>query len=329
MQRSLALPLFALSFVLLLGLGLWFDRAVLPALHEQNERLAGIERRLEGLERSMALLHFSAEVEGEPLDRVLEHLEYWASKRDESRPSIVDEEIFAEKLRRGQLALERLGPSSFPRLEIEFGLAENLEKQGYRMELLHAMRAVDPQAALPFYRRVVENAQLASRFRTEAARMMVEMDANFAAEVLQRVLLMNNTGGLRHPDPNMQGLVRRNFPGYDDILRYYMRTPHTARFDTLVSILNTRDYQIGTYNAVVRHLGELGDPRAIPLLKQRFDEGPLTAESMNPYFRSLCAKTVVSLAGSEACEWLKSRIRIERDQTIVGTLAALISKHCL
>ena len=125
MQRSPALPIFLFSAALILALGIWLDQALLPQLRLQNEQLADLNHRVERVQNELSLLHFSAEIQGEPLDRVLEHLEFWAQQRDDKRPSVIDEDIYEEKLERGRRALQfDSAPSVFDRVWLEFKLPE-------------------------------------------------------------------------------------------------------------------------------------------------------------------------------------------------------------
>ncbi len=333
MQRSPTLLIFLVSTAIVLAFGLWLDQSLLPQLRQQNRELSELNQRVQKMQEDLALLHFSAKIEGQPLEQVLEHIEYWAQQRDEKRPSVIDEDIYKEKLELGKQALLRLGSSIFDRLMLEFRLPEKQKKLGYRFVLLEILHDIDPQRAIQAYSEVLQNQSLDSRFRDLAARLLVGIDANVAGRVLQTELLRSKQIG----PVNLKLGTSRTSPGFLSILRYYMETPHIAKRETLHSILRTSNHRTHVYTEAVKYLGDLGGGdsqglrQSIHMLKRLFEEGaphPSAGDTMNPLFRRHCAQAVAKLGGASACNWLREQMKREQDRALVGVLAQLVRKHC-
>jgi hypothetical protein len=329
MQSRSSLALFLLSLVLMLGVALWFNQVLLPELREQNERLAQLEAQNQRIESTVSLLYYSADVKDQPFEAILERLEFWTERRSKSKPSVIDEDIYKEKIQRAQAAMQRLGAGIYPRLLLAYQLPENQEKSGFRLELLRMLRSIDPKKALRDYELTVRNPASPSLFRIEAARMMLDLNSERAASVLQAVLLSSSVRGARHRDAISAAASSQTFAGYDTLLGYYLRTSHVSRFETLTRILSIRDHDISTYTAVVVALNELNDKRAIPVLKELYESGAPTKKGpRNPYLMRRTIEAVARLAGKDACSWLEPLLLKEPDRAMQSVISQLISRYC-
>ncbi len=326
MAKGAPLPIFIFSLVVFLVLGGFLGRVLGPELRDQKDRLERIEQKLADIEASISLLHFSAEVKGQPLDAILSHLEFWAKKREKSRPSIVDQQIIDEKIDRGVQALRKIGPTGALAVQAAFFLPENRNKQEFRQILLEVMPHLDRDKALKLADKVLRDPGFNSNLRSVAARTLLEIDKRAAGRALAAIIKRETHRGVRNPDPRFQKYSSGGYPDFHNLIHYYIESDHDAKTETLLLVLGTYGHNAATYNAIIRGLETMKNKRVVPYFKRYFASG--LGDLGNPLVRRNLARAIVTISGSAACEWLKKSLTTERDRGMQAFLSTLYSANC-
>ncbi|MEZ5989809.1 MAG: hypothetical protein R3F30_11930 [Planctomycetota bacterium] len=284
---------FLAAFAVVAGLLAWAQLVLLPRMRSVEAAFAEQGRRLEAIEESLALLHFTREPDKDSLHAILDYIEYWAGKLAESGQDLVLYPKLEERLALGTKALRAYGPDAFQALQRRFvaALSEGSAKNGLKAKLLELAKDVDRGQAEELAVEVLTNPSMPSFLRNAAARELLVLDRTKAGDLLREILLYESHKGLRKPDaPYLRqdfhrlpaGMAAQSYMGYWNNVMYYLQSDNPQKEDTLLALLLQPYHNVSTYGAILNGLQQLKSRRAVPYLKQLFDDpvGDLGKPSM-------------------------------------------------
>ena len=330
---------FVLGLAVLSLVGSYVHLLLLPALRKQRDALQSIGGRLDRIEESMSLFHFSRNPEGQPIDAILEHIEFWTEEEGRSGGNVLERSNIRKKLEMGKKALLALGAQSYPRIVEAFFDPKNAKRNRFqhRNVLLTLATEVDPERGEDLCYRLLLTPGALSGVRVLAARKLLVMDAQRAGIALRKVILAERSQG--QPTSNLpyieEGEPRalpkgassgHYFSGFATLISYFMRSSYPGKEDTLLSVLRQAYHDGPTYVAAITGLRKLESTRATELLKSIFAK-ELSGRDL-PQIRRKALRTLVDLEGAKLCSWLKDRKTREVDPTTKTVLTRLIRENC-
>lgn len=332
MKQSSPLAIFLLCFVLFGALGAYLHWGLLPEVRRHNATLESVDRRLAGIEESLALAHFSRDPDKEPIPAVLAHLKFWCDREDQYGSSLIERPILLRNMKLAMNALRRSGAPAFDQLEDAFyKTAGDKQQTQFRKRLLRVMKDLDKDRARELAASVLSTPGTDPEVRIVGGEVLLALDPALAGDKLRNVILQETARGVRHVMPTSNGLHPglkfRGFPGFFNLINLYLKSRNEAKEDVLLTVLRTEGHSTATLLAALEGLTAKGTKSSITHLKNLYDE-PATTEHRNVYVRQRMVRTIVSLEGTKACGWLVEQLTKSGQPAVQRVIKQLLKSKC-
>ena len=317
---------FGLVIALVLGMGFWLQKSLIPKMKENAELLRELNRRCERIESWVALQRYSGNPEGKPEEEVIQGIEYWSHRLQQRGASMIERELVQEYLDHATAALRGLGKRGIQAAIRAFWDPRNGSKTEFRRSLLLALDKIAPKEVVDLSRKTLETPGTPSLLRVLSAGILKRHNAKLAGQTLAQVLLSESLGGPRHPLPGKEVPDEsRKFPGYFDLIPIFQQTPYPQKGEVLLRVLAQSHKDVPTMNQCVKALESLGYREALPALKKLYDAA---GSARNPLLRMNIARAVARIGKKQSCKWLQEHIRFEGDQMVLNRLKQLYTRYC-
>jgi len=330
MMKGSTLTNYLLIVAAIVGFGLYQRTVVVPEVRAARKALKSTREDLARIEQSVALLHFRDDPKGKPVEAILAHLDFWAKKLAKYGNSLVERPTIDANIRRGMDALLAIGPRAFPILRKAFfdKSNENNEKIELRRQILFAMRDLAPEKTKELATQLLLDMSRASTIRVVCAELLLELDKDHAGDVLRRVILRETHIGPRQAlNPNLGGHIVHGFPGYSNLISYFLQSNYPAKDDVLLNVLGRGPaIDVPTLITVTQGLRMLHSKAALEPLKQAFHGSAMAYR--DPMFRRHCINAIAEIGGSKACSWLREQYAKETDPNLERVFQQVLAANC-
>ena len=327
---------FLITFGLILGIFGYVHFEILPAVRGLDQRVAEQNRRLESIEDSVALLHFSNLPTKSSEQAILDFIAYWSDQLAKYGYNRAMEPGIQAKLDLATNALEALGKPAYAAVEQAFleALPKGREQEAHRELLMDVAADLDPKEAADLCYEVLANPGMRSDLRNHAARVLLRLDPDRAGLLLKEIILSEAEKGMVRPQPIYlnqdprklpSGIVARDkFPGFSNNINYLLQSNYPHKEDVLLTVLQQDWHDPSTYSAVIEGLRGMKSERGAEFFKRYFYSG-IKAMQMA---RSKMAYSIIEILGKDACGWLREAYTREKDSRVRTSLGSLIRDYC-
>jgi len=328
---------FLLTFGLIVGLAIWLQLKVLPAVRGLEHAVQQQNQRLDRIEDSLALLHYSNLPNKSSERAILDYLRYWSDQLARYGYNRAMEPGIQAKLDLATKALKAIGKRAYPEVEKAFVAALDLgeDQEEYRELLLDVAAALDKKEAADLAYEVLANPGMRSDLRNHAARTLLHLDSMRAGLLLKDIVLNESHKGMIKPQPPYlnadpkklpPGIVARPFPGFFNNIEYLLQSSYPGKEDVLLTVLQQPGHNVSTYSTVIEGLRGLKSKRGARLFQRYFESGG--PEISVPLTRSKMAYAIIEILGKEACPWLRKAYTREKNARVRANLQSLLRDYC-
>ncbi len=331
------LRIFLLTFAVILALAAFVQIQVLPAVRGLHESVREQNQRLDRIEDSLALLHYSNLPDKSSETAILDYVRYWSDQLSKHGYNRAMEPGIQAKLDLATRALKALGTPAYAAVEAAFvgALKEGDEQEAYRELLMDIAAEINKDEAKILAHEVLANPGMRSDLRNHAARTLLKLDSMDAGLLLKEIILSESHTGMVKPSPIYlnkgftklpPGITPGRFRGFFNNINYLMESSFAGKEDVLLTVLQQDGHDNATYSAVVEGLRTEKSKRGAELFQRYFHSS--NPEMQNPMLRSKMAYAIVEIQGKKACPWMKKAYALEKSNRVRKNLASLIRDYC-
>jgi hypothetical protein len=322
------LAVLGLALLAAAGLGFsWMARS----LDGVRTELAALREKTDELDARVELMRLEQSSEGRGAAAIAEQIRHYA--KGLATGTAVELPRIRKGLEDAVRALATLGPDGF---DATVSAYDEETDDLARAWLLTGLMQVDEmrgkQVAASTIRATAHSPT--PRLRSLAARRLADFDKDYAAQVLEEVLLFSSHRGVvRHRVPpqlaeeyadiTLQATQTDSFHNF--ISAYLSCDPENAG-RTLTQVLGREEHDQVTLGACIEALGDMQHLPAVERIKELYHRPP--GAFANPLFQSKCLRALGKILGKDACPFFQEELLKPQHDSLRTVLLDLSKRYC-